>query len=119
VHLPASAICSLADAVGNGARLADANANTSLLIAYDHDRTEGEATTTLDHFCDALDVDHTLVKFFALLTVTTPRTILAVASAAIITIVTVAGRLAFIARTPVCATVTLLSIRHRKSPLKV
>ena len=68
LHLTTSAICTLANAVRNTTRFANANTDAPAAITHDHHRAEGKTTSTLDHFGDALDVNDALIKFFAVLT---------------------------------------------------
>src|SRR5262249_19422520 len=58
-------VCRLADRLRNFTRLAVAVSDPALLVADDHKRSKAEATATLHHFCDAVDV-HELVNKFAL-----------------------------------------------------
>jgi hypothetical protein len=67
LHIPAGAFRPLADTVGYATRLADADADTALVVAHNHYGAEGEAPPTLDDFGDTLDVYYTLVEFLAVI----------------------------------------------------
>jgi hypothetical protein len=58
-------VSAFADAVRHAARLADADTDAAFVVADDHDGAEGEATATFDNLRHALDIDDTLVEFFA------------------------------------------------------
>src|SRR5690349_20952886 len=63
-HLAASHFRTLADAIRHSTGLANADTDTTLIVAYNHNRAEGEAATALDNFSDALNINDAFVKFF-------------------------------------------------------
>ncbi len=63
---------SLADRFGNFSRLAMTKADAALLVADNNESGEAEASTALDHFSDAIDVDQTIHELaIALFTIAT------------------------------------------------
>jgi hypothetical protein len=55
-----------ADAVRHTTSLTNADPNSSLVVANNHDGPEGKAAATLDNFGYALNIDDTFVEFFAI-----------------------------------------------------
>jgi hypothetical protein len=65
MHIAARTFSRFTDRIWHPARFANPDAHLSAIVAHDHHRAEGEATTTFDHFSDAGDIDYALIKFFA------------------------------------------------------
>ena len=64
VHILAGMLGSFAHGIRHSICLTDAHANTAAIIANNHSHPEGETATTFDHFCNASDINNTLVKFW-------------------------------------------------------
>ena len=77
---------SLADRVGDGQRLAHADAHASLAVTNYHQGVEPETATALDHLGDATGVDHPLVHAAAVVVALSLVTVAATTATASATI---------------------------------
>jgi hypothetical protein len=63
-HVAARPFRCLADAIRHCTRLANADADTTFVVADNNRGTEGETATTLDYLRNAGNVHHSLIEFF-------------------------------------------------------
>ena len=61
-HVLLGVLDTLADGVGDLARLAETRSHAPLAIAHHHQGAEGEATAALHHLGDTVEGDHLLLK---------------------------------------------------------
>ena len=73
INLAASHFRTLADAVRNSARFADADADAAFVVAHNDYGTEGKAATALDNLGNALNINDAFVKLFFVFVAVTAR----------------------------------------------